>query len=438
MVAFRGAAQPHRTRSAFQRPRPAPQGIRRPRVVFSSSKAPSSLAGARARALYEAAIARSAILSAIDPAVFAQSAPAPQDVFVGPDTSASVAAGLRAIVDKLSDAQSEHLGEAISSNFAKWTGKAKAADKGFVVREAGGRLPFTLEPHEGGIAVWLKLQLNKGTSKTAKRAAFVMPNDKGELTVRKAVKLTMPLRNDSARKIADEEIANIRKLRGLPNVVDTWAITAHKEDDKEKLTIIQPQYDSDLFDVVASNCGTMLHEELQQKLMLDCVRGLHAVHGRGVLHLDVKPENILVRRDDDGMLEGAITDFGLSKAFTDEQPNPRSRYGTRDYFAPDLAKRLLSSKSRRDPKRAKSDDVFALGVTLYQVRTKSVPEWFPPEDWTQTQMIEHLAALDATKMKLGRHPAGTVDALLDEMMDPDADKRPTLEDVMTRLETAIF
>ena len=53
-------------------------------------------------------------------------------------------------------------------------------------------------------------------------------------------------------------------------------------------------------------------------IIRDLISGLHALHAHGILHLDIKPENILFNSmDDDAKIK--ITDFGLSKLFTNAQ-----------------------------------------------------------------------------------------------------------------------
>jgi serine/threonine protein kinase len=82
---------------------------------------------------------------------------------------------------------------------------------------------------------------------------------------------------------------------------------------------------------------------------------LHEIHRQNVIHLDVKPSNIILR--DTG--EAALVDFGLSRH--DQLPDLldeefRIPYGTAPYMAPE---QVLGH--RRDPR----SDLFSLGVLLY-------------------------------------------------------------------------
>lgn len=90
------------------------------------------------------------------------------------------------------------------------------------------------------------------------------------------------------------------------------------------------------------------------KYVLNVALGLDDAHGRGVVHRDVKPDNILVREDDQAL----ITDFGLArkqdqKAIT----QAGALMGTPTYMAPEQA--MGQPVDRRA-------DVWALGVVLYE------------------------------------------------------------------------
>ena len=101
---------------------------------------------------------------------------------------------------------------------------------------------------------------------------------------------------------------------------------------------------------------------------LDVVRqvadGLAYAHGLGILHRDVKPENILIFADG----RAAIGDFGASR-FAETASRTLTEAGTLGYMAPEQA--------YGRPRFA--SDVFALGLIAYQLLTGVLLTW--PFEW---------------------------------------------------------
>jgi serine/threonine protein kinase len=87
--------------------------------------------------------------------------------------------------------------------------------------------------------------------------------------------------------------------------------------------------------------------------------GLGYLHARGIVHRDVKPENVLVTRDGVPVL----IDYDLSMRTTDLDAR-RTAAGTVAYLSPEQA--------RGEPARPASD-LYAAGVLLYRVLTGEVP-----------------------------------------------------------------
>ncbi|MFN7588509.1 MAG: protein kinase domain-containing protein [Planctomycetota bacterium] len=91
---------------------------------------------------------------------------------------------------------------------------------------------------------------------------------------------------------------------------------------------------------------------------------LAAAHAHGVLHRDVKPDNVMVQ--DDGAVR--VLDFGIARAIADEAPLTRTGelVGTPEYMAPE---QLLEGPEAIDART----DVHALSVLTYELLTGRSP-----------------------------------------------------------------
>ncbi|QXC61378.1 serine/threonine protein kinase [Aquihabitans sp. G128] len=97
-------------------------------------------------------------------------------------------------------------------------------------------------------------------------------------------------------------------------------------------------------------------------LLAGIARGLEAVHAAGIVHRDVKPENVLVPATPDPAAPGApvrLTDFGIARVVDGAHLTRATQLvGTPDYVAPELA-------AGRQPSPAA--DVYALGIVAYEL-----------------------------------------------------------------------
>ncbi len=81
-------------------------------------------------------------------------------------------------------------------------------------------------------------------------------------------------------------------------------------------------------------------------------------HAHGVLHRDLKPGNVLITREDPGILRARVMDFGLARAQGDEHITRTGlMIGTLAYLAPELV---------RGEQVDATSDIYALGVMLYE------------------------------------------------------------------------
>ncbi len=97
-------------------------------------------------------------------------------------------------------------------------------------------------------------------------------------------------------------------------------------------------------------------------VMRDVARAVHRVHQAGLLHLDIKPSNVLVRRDGTPLL----ADFGVVREIELEATDTRSFAGTPLYCAPEQLR-------RNDRNFGPHTDVYGLGITLYELLARRQP-----------------------------------------------------------------
>ncbi len=98
--------------------------------------------------------------------------------------------------------------------------------------------------------------------------------------------------------------------------------------------------------------------------------GLEYIHSQGFLHRDICPRNVMVTKE--GVLK--LIDFGLTIPYRPEFCRPGNRTGTPNYLAPELIKR--QSTDHRV-------DLFALGVTAYEIFTGQLP-------WEKAESLQTL------------------------------------------------
>jgi serine/threonine protein kinase len=93
---------------------------------------------------------------------------------------------------------------------------------------------------------------------------------------------------------------------------------------------------------------SQLSTAAQHRIWIDISRGLQHIHSIGIIHLDVKPQNILLGKDD----RAVLCDFELSVEGTVETKN---NGGTPPYLPPEYL---------YDGRRGMSGDIYAFGVTM--------------------------------------------------------------------------
>src|SRR5262245_46534504 len=121
--------------------------------------------------------------------------------------------------------------------------------------------------------------------------------------------------------------------------------------------------------------GAPLNDMIQQpmgadrllNILIQSGHGLAAAHAKGIVHRDMKPENIFVTQDAAGDVP-KLLDFGIAKVAGNDGQNNLTRtgtiFGTPFYMAPEQA--------LGNPVDARTD-VYAMGVIMYECFAGSLP-----------------------------------------------------------------
>lgn len=112
--------------------------------------------------------------------------------------------------------------------------------------------------------------------------------------------------------------------------------------------------------------GRVLPVMTALEVALRIARALREIHGRGVIHKDVNPSNVVIHPT---TLEVKLIDFGISTALTRETPAIRALgrlEGTLPYLSPEQTGRMNRSLDSRT-------DLYSFGATLYELLTGTLP-----------------------------------------------------------------
>lgn len=140
-------------------------------------------------------------------------------------------------------------------------------------------------------------------------------------------------------------------------------------------------------DQLTKTLTRILGNQSQSYMVIDIISGvidgIAYSHFMGVTHCDMKPENILIANDGHPVL----LDFNLSRRSGEQEPQYVG--GTVAYMSP---QRLRSLDSNGEGKP--SDDIFAIGVILYQLLTGHMPF---PQDSQRSLSMHELASIREEK-----------------------------------------
>ena len=148
--------------------------------------------------------------------------------------------------------------------------------------------------------------------------------------------------------------------------------------------------------------------------IIQIMRALEHAHSRGIIHRDIKPQNIMVLRD--GSVK--VADFGIACLADAHQTLAQEALGSVHYISPEQAKgERLDARS----------DIYSAGVVLYEMLTGRLPF---EGDSAVSVAIQHLSSVPLNPREIDPDIPEAMELICMKAMSPDLDKRYQSADAM--------
>jgi tetratricopeptide (TPR) repeat protein/class 3 adenylate cyclase len=232
----------------------------------------------------------------------------------------------------------------------------------------------------------------------------------------------------AAAKLGDVRFQ--REARALsrvvhPNVVATYAFGRHGEGQY----LVMEYVDGPTLGEVINRRGAIPLEETLN-LVRQIGSGLSEAHALGIVHRDVKPGNILIRRLRSGGMMAKVVDFGLAYGFEDEEigkvTGRAELVGSPTYMSPEqIQGKDLDGRS----------DLYSLAVVIYQMLAGCLPF---QADSLQSILLAHLTEEPIPLIEHFSHErAEAIGSVLSQALSKKSEERPgTIEIFIAELNQA--
>ena len=211
----------------------------------------------------------------------------------------------------------------------------------------------------------------------------------------------------------DEELGNLVALKFLPEIVarDDPAIDELREETRNALRLTHPnivrihhfEHDGSMAAVSMeyvdgttlsklrlAQPGKVFSAEKLGPLVAQLCAALDYAHQQAkVVHRDLKPANIMVTAE--GMVK--VTDFGIARSLSETSTRLTGKGGASSGTLPYMSPQQVLGR-----KPAASDDIYALGATLYELLTGK-PPFFRGEAYSLMKQIADVAPLTLAKQR---------------------------------------
>ncbi|QLQ81455.1 hypothetical protein HG537_0F02160 [Torulaspora globosa] len=242
-----------------------------------------------------------------------------------------------------------------------------------------------------------------------------LSNSPNEVPKQVAIKL---VRRDTIPKNSEKEIKIYREINALKHLSHPNIVKLEEVLQNSKYIGIVLEYASggEFYKYIQKK--RRLKEGVACRLFVQLISGVHYMHAKGLVHRDLKLENLLLDKHENLV----ITDFGFVNEFFAHNELMKTSCGSPCYAAPEL---VVSSK----PYEARKADIWSCGVILYAMLAGYLPWDDDPKNPDGNDIAKLYHYITRTPLKFPEYVTPLPRDLLRRILCPDPKKRITMRNI---------